>query len=233
MKKFLIIVICFLSVNVLAQELFPELAGIGGRQRTAAQKPAPAQKEVVATQTTENTQQEQKELDDNLPVIAPQEDLTASEQTETEKPETTPAGMGDTAVLFAPKKEEQPQQEEQKEEEEDDPEQRIIVYLEDARATMTPNRNFSYCFGALKFLNTLKRPVLALDLVLKYGDMNAKYSVKNLMPKVEQKGTFNLLGESCEHILDMPEITIKKCQVENMEEKTCKKKFEFVPLRNE
>ena len=227
MKKILIMAACLLSSAVFAQELFPELAGVGGRQRpaTAQQKTSTPPPAPTAASTTE---------EDNLPSIPSTEESVTEESGETAITEPTSETPNQETDLFAPKQAEATQQAEQQEEqEEEDPEQRITVYLEDAQATITPNRNFSYCFGVLKFLNTLKRPVLALDIVLKYGSLTASYNVTNLMPQVEQTGSFNLLGDACERILDMPEVTINKCQVEDMDEKTCKKKFEFVPLRGE
>ncbi|MBQ3695380.1 MAG: hypothetical protein II938_00190 [Alphaproteobacteria bacterium] len=223
MKKFLIIATCLVSTYVFAQELFPELAGVGGQQRKAA--PVSVQAPSVSEETLTVTAEE------NIPDVASVVDGTQSENEEI----TTVTEIEQPADLFAaPAPQEAPSEpQEEEQEEEDDGQQRITIYLDNAKATITPNRNFSYCFGLLKFLNTLKRPVLALDIVLKYNNLTTGYNIRDLQPNVEQIGSFSLVGDACERILDMPTVTIKTCRVEDMEEATCKKKVEFIPLRRE
>ena len=40
-----------------------------------------------------------------------------------------------------------------------------------------------------------------------------------------------MVGKACEHILDMPQMEIKRCVVENMDPEKCKQKVQFIPLR--
>lgn len=227
MKKILMLGICLMVSGAMAQELFPELAGLGGGKRTVAAPVVKGTNEAQVVKPTEATTQE-----DDLPQIAQTLEEESAESQDGEIIEEKPADEPD--LFAAPTQEETPAvPTQEEEEEEDDPEQRITVYMDDAQATLTPNRDFSYCFGVLKFLNTLKRPVQALSFTLKYGDLSMDYNPRNLMPNQEQTGTINLIGTACEQILDMPEITIKKCVVEEMSEANCKKKFEFLPLRGE
>jgi len=224
MKKILILTLCLLAGSVVAQELFPELAGLGGRTKAVEKK--------VATPTP--TVKEE----DNLPVIGEdvlgvEDGLTEEDLADAAKIETTTTEEVD--LFAAPVAEEQQPEatEEEEEEEEEDEEQKITVYMQDAEATITPNRNFSYCYGIIKVLSTMKKPVEALDITLKYGGLSSNYNVRNLVKNNEQTGTITLMGDACEHIMDMPEMTIKTCKIADMEEAACKKKVEFLPLRGE
>ena len=222
MKKILILTLCLFAGSVMAQELFPELAGMGGRTKTV-------EKKVAAPATPAPT----KALDeDDLPPIAPEVGETETNM-QTQQDETVGTATEEANLFDTPEKPaDEPVEAEDEEEEEEDESQRITVYLADAKSTITPNRDFSYCFGVLKFLNTLKKPVQALSFTLKYGNLKMDYST-SLQPKQEQTGSIALVGTACEHIMDMPEITFKKCVVEGLSEKACWKKFEFLPLRGE
>ena len=225
MKKILLLALCLFAGSVVAQDLFPELAGLGGRTKNVEKKvepdtaPAPVVEEEVAVESVETGSEEtltEEDMADSLGVETVQEQ--------------------ETDLFAAPVVEENKVEEEateEEEEEEEHEEQKITIYMQDAEATMTPNRNFSYCFGILKVLSTMKKPVVALDVVLKYGDLTTNYNVRNLVKDAEQTGTITLMGDSCEHIMDMPEMTIKTCKIPDMDEKACKKKVEFLPLRGE
>ena len=227
MKKILIMVVCLLAGSVAAQELFPELAGLGGRtkqvEKKAVAEPKPAP---VVAETKQEALPEigGESLSAEDGVLTAEDMGTATEETVTEEVD----------LFAAPAPQEEAKEEEADEEEEDEEEdQKITIYMQDADATITPNRDFSYCFGILKVTSTMKKPVEALDVVLKYGGLTSNYNIRNLVPKDEQTGTISLMGEACEHILDMPEITIKTCRVPEMSEAKCKKKVEFLPLRGE
>lgn len=222
MKKFFLAILCLTVGTAFAEELFPELSRIKG-SRTEQVASNASKPETPVTNPAEEPSSE----------IDPSEYAVSLEDEYYENFKN--AGL-EGEDLFATGNVESPEQkdeeikEEKKEEEEDD-EQKIIVYMANVNATMTPNSNFSYCFGEIKFLNTMKRPVQALNVVLTYGSYSTSYNVKNLVKDVEQKGSVTLVGDVCNQIMDMPKMTIKRCVVENMEETACKKKVEFVPLR--
>ncbi len=228
MKKILIMALCLLAGSVVAQELFPELAGLGGRTQTVEKKVVtPAEK------TSDPVIEEDVPAIGGEDVLGVEDGLTEEDLADAAELETTTEEVD----LFAAPVEEQQQKEaedaEEEEEEEEEEEQKITVYMQDAEATITPNRNFSYCYGIIKVLSTMKKPVQVLDITLKYGALTSKYNVRNLVKDNEQTGTITLMGDACDHIMDMPEMTITACQIEDMEEAACKKKVEFLPLRGE
>ncbi len=227
MKKILILVFCLFAGSVMAQELFPELAGVKGHTKESPQSVNIQVKEKTLEEEVSHQKEGEAEEGGEEKLSAEgelsEEDGIGSE-TETE------------TDLFEEKTKVEETEEapvEESEEEEDEKDQKITIYMQDADATITPNRDFSYCFGILKILNTLKKPVQALDVVLNYGGLTTKYNIRNLQPQGEQTGSITLMGRACETILDMPEMTINACKVEDMKEATCKKKVEFLPLRGE
>ena len=244
MKKILLLIAFFCASAVAAQELFPELAEFGGKQKAVA-KPIKLEKAACDPSVPGNdcslpelvAAKKSSVQDDALPMIGEPAPIATSGTTQDEATDaaTQEETVEEEVDLFATSQateevvEEEVEAEEEEEEEEEEP--KIIIYMEAAKSTMTPNRNFSYCFGALKFANTMKRPVQALDVVLTYGPYPSKFNVRNLVKGKEQKASLTLMGETCAHIMEMPEVQINRCVVENMEENTCKKKVEFLPLR--
>ena len=228
MKKILLMVTLLISSTVLAQGLFPELAGFGGRERKSTQKPT----ETVAPASDSS--------EDHMP------DIKASTSTEDEtlktdeelatKTNESEASTQPEPDLFAPNEkaettEQAPLPSENIEEKtEEDNNQKIIIYLASADSTTPPNENFAYCFGDLKFASTFKRPVQALTVTLTYGPYSSTYTIKNLVRNVEQSNSFGLVGDACNSILDMPKMEITQCVIEGMDEAACKKKVTFLPL---
>ena len=234
MKKFLLLIILLSSGIVSAQGLFPELAGFEGKQNPNA-KPVsrPIKGEIPQTEEGPSPAEEP------LPLIGEPADLMTQEEIS----EALSDGEGTVAVeateevdLFkaqseTPTQEASTEEATPEEDEDEEDEAKITIYMEAIRSTMTPNRNFSYCRGVLKFLNTMKRPVQALDVILTYGPYPASFNVRNLIKDKEQAASLTLMGDACERIMDMPEMEIKRCVVEGMSEAKCKKKVEFLPLR--
>ena len=245
MKKILFVLIALGANVVMAQGLYPELAGIDGRGKKADQvvgKKAEPAKVVVentviekpaATNTEENMPKISAESDIDLEnaigaepdeymedeeevEIEPQEDLFAQKA----EPEQTEPEATDAA------------EEAESDDDEEDDEQKIIIYMADVDITTPPNYNFAYCFGTLRYQNKLKRPIRALDFELTYGAYSTPFSIKNLKKGAEgQSEEFSLVGESCNTLTGMPEMKITRCLVEGMDEKKCKKKVVFVPMK--
>ena len=235
MKKFLFLTCCCFSGAVMAQTLFPELA--------ALEKSAPT-KEVVRPAPETNVIQEKVEVlaeEDTLPNIGDAKESEAFidfEGTSPQNKENTLKNVDEPDTFFAPTNQEDvsdadesPTNEDDEEEDEDSENQYITIYSDNVKATITPNRNFSYCFGEIRFENTLKKPVTEISVDLDYSGIVSSFTVRNLQPKTEKTESLTLVGEACENIMGTPGITIKRCAVPEMAESTCKKKVVFMPLR--
>ncbi|MBQ4471626.1 MAG: hypothetical protein II942_00045 [Alphaproteobacteria bacterium] len=216
MKKILMLSVCFAISGAVAQGLFPELNSMYGDN---AGEPAAAVPAVAADEeerdlpsiTNEDT--ETIEDGDVVEKVSKTEDLFA-----------TPEGEEEVVEEEVVAEEETPE-----EEEEDD--QKIIIYPSEMNSTIVPNNNFSYCMGTIKFASTIKRPVKRLKVSLNYGELSADYDIRNLTNKEEKSKELILVGTSCEHVLDTPQIDIQECVVEGMTAKACKEKVVFSPLR--
>ena len=184
----------------MAQELFPELAGIGKRSNGTSQQAAEEVSAPQANKTEETVVQVDVVFDGQVPEAA-----VASQET------------SDKA--------------EEEEEDADEKNKKIQIYMANAESTITPNTNFSYCFGQIKFANEMKKPVQALTVEIVYGPYPNTYNIRNLVKDSEQSESVTFVGETCKHILEMPKVTIKRCVVEKMTEAECKKRVEFIPLR--
>ncbi len=224
MKKIFLLGACLITSVVFAQGLFPELEGFGPDAGVAAPK---SKKELKKNETEE------------VPQIAPE---AVEKVEEEEQPSGEEAAQKEETDLFAENKEpesvvtaeSQDKSADGAEEEETEEEKRsaqIRIYSDNVDATITPNRNFSYCFGSIKFYNGLRRVIQNLEVKLTYGDIEANYTIRNLAPKATQEESITLLGTACEVIMEMPAVEVKKCQVPEMEENACKKRVVFVPLR--
>ena len=211
MKKFLLASVCLFATAVMAQDLFPELAGLGNRPKAQAQ----TNEETEETFSEENIITTQQVEDEEIEEIA---ELSENEKQIEIVPINTKntIGLGEVA---AP------------EEEEEEEDQKIQIYMADANATITPNDNFSFCSGQIKFASTMKYPVQNLEVTLTYGSFSNTYVVSNLNKNEEQAVSITLVGKACEHIMDMPQMEVKRCVADRMSEDKCKQAVEFIPLR--
>ena len=208
MKKILLASICLFAGSVMAQELFPELAGL---KQTGETEQVAEEIDVVMPDGVRSVGQTEDVAEVTEVVDVEQSDTPA--EVSTESPEVNVA------------------EEEPNPEEEEDDEEKIQIYMASIDSTITPNRNFSYCFGQIKFSTTTKKPVQALDVVITYGPYPSTYNIRNLVKDNEQAVAVTLVGDVCERIMDMPEMTVKRCVVEGMDEAKCKSKVSFTPLR--
>jgi len=218
MKKIFLLGVCLAVSTVFAQGLFPELEGFDSDKNTVTKAPPQQQKkEEVLPPIIQEPVDAVKEKGDEVFDQKTEVDLFTAEQKAPE--ETTPTVEENTATEEADEgvDSEEPAQ--------------IQIYSDNVDATITPNRNFSYCFGSIKFYNGLRRPIQNLVVVLTYGDLETKYSIRNLAPRKTQTEKITLVGTACEQLMDMPKVDVQKCQVPDMEENTCKKRVSFVPLR--
>lgn len=235
MKKILF-ALMFLGANMAAaQGLFPELADFGSREKKS-NKPV-----VEKVEPVEKVSAKDADSDENMPTIMSQ---ATEEETEenlealaNEAAQLAADAAQDEEDLFAAKKQEEVTEQEtveenETEEEADEDEQKIIIYMSSADITTPPDYNFAYCFATLKYASSMKRPVQALDFTLTYGDFTSTFNVRDLVKGVEQSSDkFALVGDMCAQVMEMPQMEIKRCVIEGMDEAKCKKKVTFLPLK--
>ena len=226
MKKFLFAFILLYANVLIAQGLFPELAGLGDREK----KVNPVQDEPVAQAVVDNDVPDVL-LDDGVEL----DDDTERVKMDADELDEASKGADDEVDLFQVKDKKVEEQvvetaSDEKDEQggEDDP--KIVIYTSSTEVVIPPNKNFAYCFGDLKFASTLNRPVQALDVVIAYGPFVSTYQIRDLVKGKEQSDSFGLAGDACELITGMPQMEIKRCVVEGMTEDVCKKKVVFLPL---
>ncbi len=247
MKKILLLTVCLVSGAVFAQELFPELAGLK-RNNTVEKQMKAADRELdkmnrealkIVQKTEklkeENAQQQQEaqnaemdesewELEQEAKALLLEEEMAAEAQ-----------GLEDLfaaeQAVVSSENPVNPEEEAAQEEEEEEENKRIIVYMSDAQATITPNKNFSYCFADLKFRNERKKPVTLLDVNVAYDDYDFNYKINNLVKDADQQESVTLVGTACEKIMDMPSFKVNRCVIEGLSEEACKKKVVFSPIK--
>ena len=112
--------------------------------------------------------------------------------------------------------------------EEEDKEQYILWTLDDIKATLTPNRNASFCSATFAVANTLRKELKSFSGTFTVGDMTKKFDIKNLKKERGVVSKYMFVGTSCEQILNPPLLDIEKCQVDGWSEKKCKEKVKFI-----
>lgn len=210
MKFFLSLIMVSCSFAALAQSteepsLFPELTGF------AVAKPANQTTNDIIEVTEENKNTEDISGGEILPE---EEDLF-------KKTETTPVQSEETTEST---------EEETEENEENEEEQHIFIVIDDVKATLTPNRNTSFCSAAFAVANGLKKELKAFSGTFTIGSMTKEFKFANIGKEQASAAKYMFVGTSCEEILNPPAYTIQTCQVEGWSEKKCKSKVEFVPI---
>ena len=119
------------------------------------------------------------------------------------------------------------------EEEEDTGEQYILLAVDDIQATLTPNRNASFCSAVFAIANTLKKELKSFTGSFTIGTTTKEFTFSNLKKNQAAASKYLYVGTSCEQILNPPQLNIKTCQVDGWSEKKCKEKVKFIqPSQN-
>ena len=208
MKYFLSLIMVSCSFAALAQNaeeasLFPELSGL------VSAAPA-AQTDIDAVVSDEEEEE----------TISSQEEEASSEEDLFKTEETIPQAQEDTESTT----------EEGSEEEDDEKEQHIYIVIDDVKATLTPNRNASFCSAAFAVANGLKKEIKDFSGNFTIGSMTKEFKFSNIAKEQASAAKYMFVGTSCEEILNPPAYTIKTCQVEGWSEKKCKSKVQFVAI---
>lgn len=119
---------------------------------------------------------------------------------------------------------------EEEEDNDDDKQQRIYITIDDVQATLTPNRNASFCSAAFAVVNGLKKELKAFSGNFTIGSMTKEFKFNNVAKEQAAALKYMFIGTSCEEILNQPAYTITKCEVEGWSEKKCKNKVQFIAI---
>jgi len=209
MKFFLGLIMVSCSFAALAQNaeepsLFPELSGFATTQQPAVQ----------TNDTVVETEKEEEDFSEDE-IITEEEDLFKETETPTVATEEPTNETKDSA---------------EEEDEEDEKEQYIYIVVDDVKATLTPNRNASFCSAAFAVANGLKKELKAFSGSFTVGSMTKEFKFTNVPKEQAAAAKYMFVGTSCEEILNPPSYTIQTCQVEGWSEKKCKSKVQFVPI---
>ena len=125
---------------------------------------------------------------------------------------------------------EETSEEEGKEEGDDGIPPAIVWNIDDVQATLTPNRNSSFCSCLFGVFNYTKKKLEKFSGTITIGGMRKKFNFSGIDKKQLKVARYTFVGTPCEKILDQPEINVQKCQVEGWTEKKCKSHVLFVPF---
>ena len=212
MKFFLTLIMVSCSFAALAQDaeepsLFPELSGFSVTQQPAVQ----------TNDAIDETEKKEEDVSED--------EITANEEDLFKEPENP------TVTTEEPTNEtEEEEEEEEEESEEDEKEQHIYIVVDDVKATLTPNRNASFCSAAFAVANGLKKELKAFSGSFTVGSMTKEFKFTNVPKEQAAAAKYMFVGTSCEEILNPPSYTIQTCQVDGWSEKKCKDKVQFVPI---
>ncbi len=215
MKLFLILASLSISCIALAQNstedsLFPELSGFS----TANYKKLDAQsKETVVIPNEESSEAN----------VEPPLDKSVTEDEDLFTKQDTPESVQDSIDPM----------EEIEESEEDDNQQKIVLTITDIHATLTSNRNASFCSATFVIGNALKKEIKSFSGDFTIGSVTKKFLFKNIAKQNVFAKKYVFTGTSCEQITNEPKLDIQSCQVEGWSEKKCKEKVQFVPVPKE
>ena len=205
MKLFLTLILASCSLVAFAQTsdenaLFPELSRFSGSSSKQEEDP-----DLKTEKQDVSDSQSAEEKSDG-------EDLFAKKETVLESADKT-----------------EPEEEKEEEEGEDD-EHFIFISFADVKATLTPNRNASFCFASFIALNHLKKELKSFSGDFTIGSMTKQFKFYNVEKERIAGAKYTFVGTSCEEILNPPSYNITTCQVDGWSEKKCKSKVRFVPV---
>ena len=106
----------------------------------------------------------------------------------------------------------------------------IVWNIDGVQATLTPNRNSSFCSCLFGVYNYTKKKLEKFSGTVTIGGMRKKFNFSGIGKKQLKVSRYTFIGTACEKILDPPEINVQKCQIEGWTEKKCKSHVLFVPL---
>ena len=217
MRLFLGLMLVSCAFQALAQEvddppLFPEFSNFQASKEKPADEIVSKEEKSDENLIVDSDIDNEKLKQDLFEVSTP-----TSESPNTENSSTSPETM----------------EEEEESEKEEDKDRKIYLFIDGVKATLTPNRNASFCTAVFAVANRLKKPLKAISGTFTVGSMTKQFSFTNIAKEGASGLKYTFIGTSCEEILNEPAYTVKKCQIEGWSEKKCKNKVEFVPIPKE
>ena len=180
---------------------------------------------------------EQEEITDSQPeeeTNGEETDLVLEESEVVENTEEQPSVVENQPVQSEELKtdvtEQNVEEVEEETEEEEEEEKFIYLALNNVKSHMSVIKSVSYCSAEFILYNDTKRVVQEVSGTLGIGDQKKKFEFKNVQPAQPVGLAYQIVGNACESILNVPDIQVEVCKVERMSEKNCKAKLVFVPI---
>lgn len=116
------------------------------------------------------------------------------------------------------------------EETEEEKDRKIYFALNDIQNNLVAVREVSFCSAHFVLYNDTKRTVNEISGSIKIGDHEEKFKFSGVAPAKAVGLPVQIIGKSCEEIMNIPTLNLKVCKVERMSEKNCRTKLIYVPI---
>ena len=109
----------------------------------------------------------------------------------------------------------------------------IKLIIDDVSIVQPALNGHAFCTGTLTMENNLNIRVQKMDLILNYGGLDVPVSFANVSPQGgKQTQDIAWLGEFCNSMLSIPQITVKSCVASTLTRAQCQSKIEYKPIEN-
>lgn len=212
MKLFLIFALLSFPYMVFGQEdsLFPELSKLSSSDHKESDK---LPQNTITIPQNENF--EEDSLDENSETVIQEDSLF--------EPDINSSTTDDEA-----KREKEGEGEEENDDE--DKEQHTYLFIDNAKATLTPIRNASFCTADFIAANKLKKELKQISGTFTIGEMQKNFIFNNIPVNTAAGAHYTFVGTSCEQILNAPKVEVNTCQVDGWSEKKCLDKIMFLAI---
>lgn len=109
----------------------------------------------------------------------------------------------------------------------------IKLIIDDVSIVQPALNGHAFCIGTLTMENNLNIRVQKMDLILNYGGLDVPVNFANVSPQGgKQTQDIAWLGEFCNSMLSIPQITVKSCVASTLTREQCQSKIEYKPIEN-
>ncbi len=109
----------------------------------------------------------------------------------------------------------------------------IKLIIDDVSIVQPALNGHAFCIGTLTMENNLNIRVQKMDLVLNYGGLDVPVNFANVSPLGgKQTQDIAWLGEFCNSMLSIPQITVKSCVASTLSREQCQSKIEYQPIES-
>lgn len=109
----------------------------------------------------------------------------------------------------------------------------IKLIIDDVSIVQPALKGHAFCIGTLTMENNLNVRVQKMNLILNYGGLDVPVNFSNVSPQGGKKTQdIAWLGEFCNSMLSIPQITVKSCVASTLTREQCQSKIEYKPIEN-